>query len=83
VGSRSAIATAIPGATPAGYPGIVYGPTGSAIYVVARSGVWFQTDEPTRWMLTEPAVGGREISAFASAVFDAGTGAVAKIAGTP
>ena len=33
VGSRSAIATELPGATPAAYPAIVYGPTGSAIYV--------------------------------------------------
>lgn len=81
VGSRSAIADALPGATPAAYPGIVFGPTGGAIYVVARSGVWFQTDEPTTWMLAEPAIGGREMSAFCSAVFDAGAGAVQKIAG--
>ena len=42
--------------------------------------VWCQTDEPTSWMMAEPAIGGREISAFVSAVFEAGTGAVAKVA---
>ena len=82
VGSRSAIATELPGATPAAYPAIVYGPTGSAIYVVARGGVWCQTDEPTEWMLSEPAIGGREVAAFVSAVFEAGAGAVAKVGGT-
>jgi hypothetical protein len=81
VGSRSAIATALPGATPAAYPAIVYGPTGGDVYVLARSGVWFQTDEPALWMLAEPAIGGREVAAFASAVFDAGAGAIAKVAG--
>jgi hypothetical protein len=81
VGSRSAIATELPGATPAAFPGIVFGPTAGAIYVVARSGVWVQTDEPTRWKVAEPSIGGREVSAFASAVFAAGAGAVAKVAG--
>jgi hypothetical protein len=80
VGSRSAIAGALPGATPQAYPSIVFGPTGDAIYVVARGGVWFQTDEPISWQLTEPRIGGREVSGFVSAVFDAGTGAVAKVA---
>ena len=60
----------------------MYGPTGSAIYVVARGGVWCQTDEPIRWMLAEPAIGGREVAAFVSAVFEAGTGAVAKVVAT-
>ena len=51
-------------------------------HVVARGGVWVQTDEPTSWMLSEPAIGGREVSAFVSAVFEAGTGAVAKVTAT-
>jgi hypothetical protein len=34
-------------------------------------------------MVAEPSIGGREISAFCSAVFAAGTGAIAKIGGTP
>jgi hypothetical protein len=58
----------------------VYGPTGSSIYVVARGGVWCQIDEPTSWMVSEPSIGGREVSAFTSAVFEAGAGAVAKVA---
>jgi hypothetical protein len=80
-GYPSAIATELPGATPAAYPGIVFGPTAGAIYVLARSGTWVQTDEPTRWMIAEPSIGGREISAFCSAVFAAGTGAIAKVTG--
>ena len=41
-----------------------------------------QTDEPTEWMLHEPAIGGREVAAFVSVVFEAGAGAVAKVAAT-
>jgi hypothetical protein len=79
VGSRSAIAGAIAGPLPAGFPPVAYGPTGGALYMLACSGVWFQHDGQTRWLIAEPAIGGREVSAFTSAVFDAGTGAVAKV----
>jgi hypothetical protein len=81
VSARSAFATAFPGLVPTSYPSVVYGPTGSDLYVVSRAGIVCLLDAEVSLVASEPRIGGHEVSVFRSGVFAAGTGAVQKVAG--
>lgn len=80
VASRSAFLAAVPGATPAAYPGAVFGPTGGDVYVVSRAGIYAGFAPEATLQVFEPSLAGREVAVMRDAIFEAGVGAVAKIA---
>ncbi len=82
VASRSGVRARGPGVVPTSYPSVVYGPTGSDVYVASRAGIVCLLDEKVSLLATGPRIAGHEVSVFRSGIFVAGAGAVHKVAGT-
>lgn len=70
---------AVPGATPAAYPEVRFGPTGSAVYLVSRAGIYSGFAPEAALQVFEPSLAGRQVAVMRDAIFEAGAGAVAKV----
>ncbi|HEY7009041.1 MAG TPA: hypothetical protein VH395_08885 [Jatrophihabitantaceae bacterium] len=62
----------------AGLP-VLFGPTGTSVYVIGAGGVWFADSPGFVWSITEPSIGGVEVGAFMFVVLRVAAGGVARV----
>jgi len=62
----------------AGLP-VLFGPTGTSVYVIGAGGVWLADSPAIVWSITEPSIGGVEVGAWVFVALRVAAGGVARV----